>query len=79
MDAEKLKAVLEEFVRDVNESGGVFTDADGRVCPRADPGWVDLGATYLKACTVLGLAPQYDEGENLLDEEEKDDAHEAGG
>lgn len=53
------EAVLEEFVNDINILGGVWEDEKGMPRPMADPDWIDLAMTYLKACRVLGVEPVY--------------------
>lgn len=49
--------VLKDFIRDINDTGGVKYDRDGTAAPVADEEWSDLGETYLKACRVLGKKP----------------------
>jgi hypothetical protein len=65
----ELEAVLGEFVKDVNDSGGVSFSRDGTAHPVADLSWTDLGATYVMACDALGLTPGED-GDDCEDEDE---------
>lgn len=46
------RKVLEEFVRDINDTGGVVR-VGVSLAPSADLGWTDLGVTYKHACSVL--------------------------
>lgn len=50
-------SVLEEFVNDIELTGGVFKDKNGWYTLVADPDWIDLAETYVKACRVLGRKP----------------------
>ncbi len=52
--------VLREFVRVVEESGGLVVNGDGLPAPTAEDGWSDLGAVYIKACRALGRTPRYE-------------------
>jgi hypothetical protein len=61
-------AVLEEFTRDIDATGGVMRGSDGLSAPNAALDWPDLAATYYKACAVLGRDPKEEE----LEEEEDD-------
>ncbi len=49
-----LSAILKEFVRDVNQTGGVQLNDEGLHAPVADEDWIDLGETHVKACDILG-------------------------
>lgn len=52
--------VLREFVEDINSTGGLLGDANAiNHAPAASDDWPDLGVTYLKACTALGVLPRY--------------------
>lgn len=44
----------EEFVEDIDSTGGIEYDRHGYPHPVADPDWIDLGETYLKAVAALG-------------------------
>lgn len=57
--AAKIRAVLEEFVQDIESTGGVADNEHGLTAPVADPEWSDLGETYGRACRVLGRKPVY--------------------
>lgn len=52
-----IKEALEEFVGDIESTGGVMLSRTGKPRPEADPEWTDLGETYLKACKALGREP----------------------
>jgi hypothetical protein len=64
---ERLRAVLSEFVGDIDNTGGIQRDRHGWPAPVADPDWIDLGETYLKACNVLGVEPKIAAGEDVDD------------
>lgn len=55
--------VLAEFVSDINLTGGVYLDKKGLHHPVADPDWIDLAETYLKACQAIGKKPTIVEGD----------------
>lgn len=57
-DASAIAKALEEFVNDVDATGGVAEDRKGFMVPVADPEWVDLGETYMKACGALNRKPK---------------------
>lgn len=57
-DASKIAKALEEFVDDINVTGGVVEDEEGLICPVGDPEWIDLGETYMKACEALDREPK---------------------
>lgn len=48
---------LQEFITDVDATGGVFQTVDGTVHPSSAEEWTDIGDTYLKACKELGVEP----------------------
>jgi hypothetical protein len=54
-----IRLILEEFVRDINDTGGVWMDSKGLPHPMGEPNWIDLGVTYLKACDVIGVCATY--------------------
>jgi len=54
----EVKDALAEFVRDVNQTGGVALNDEGLHTPVADEDWIDLGETYVKACAALGVKPK---------------------
>jgi len=56
-DKDEYREVLEEFVNDIENTGGVHYEPDGTCAPAANEGWSDLGLTYLHACQVLGRKP----------------------
>lgn len=61
-EAAPLRKVLEEFVDDINRTDGLVRKDSHKgefPAPAADPEWTDLAATYLHACTVLGVEPQW--------------------
>jgi hypothetical protein len=60
-DPDQLVPVLREFVKDIDDTGGLVSDAEGSglYCPAADPTWVDLAVTYEHACAALGVDPLY--------------------
>jgi hypothetical protein len=66
-DLSEAHKILAEFVRDINETGGVIRDCKGWHAPAIDLEWIDLGETYLKACDALGLKPKI-----ASNEEDKD-------
>lgn len=71
IDAVKAIDVLREFVGDVNATGGLLRWTNGNVSPAAendDDPWTDLGVTYLKACEVLGVKPEYDAEDDEIDD-----------
>lgn len=55
-------SVLEEFVGDIDKSGGILEDPEGLEVPAADVDWFDLVVTYrhaqaaLKRCYAAGYA-----------------------
>lgn len=61
---EALTSCLEQFVEDIESTGGVLESSDGLYAPVADPGWVDLGHTYLNACSLLGSVAMCDDDGN---------------
>lgn len=71
---QKLRAVVDEFISDIEAGGGIVFDIEDNPCPRGDPGWTDLGATYLNACRAIGRSPLITESGD--DEEENDDEDE---
>lgn len=57
-----VQRVLEEFVHDIEATGGVVPaespEASGLwFAPEVDHSWADLGTTYLNACAALGRVP----------------------
>jgi hypothetical protein len=50
--------VLAEFVRDIDDTGGIRPNREGLWYPVADEDWIDLAETYRKACQVLGRKPK---------------------
>lgn len=56
-ERDALKAVVLEFVRDVEDTGGVNFYPDQSCAPAGDEDWKDLGVTYLHACQALGKKP----------------------
>jgi len=54
----RMRAVLEDFIDDINDTGGVSIDRMGLARPMGDPDWIDLGQTYLRACGVLSIKPK---------------------
>ena len=57
-DPVQLAAALMTFCNRIDATGGVLEYADGAVGPKADPGWTDLGDSYLEACRLLGREPR---------------------
>lgn len=60
---EALTRCLEQFVEDIESTGGVLEASDGLYAPVSDPDWIDLGHTYLGACSLLGRAAMCDDGD----------------
>jgi hypothetical protein len=58
--AEKFRAVIEEFIADIENTGGILQRADGLVTLTVDLEWIDLAETYQKACAVLNRSPMID-------------------
>jgi hypothetical protein len=58
-----LHAALEEFVEDIESTGGIVRGLADDIFPMAAPEWTDLAATYRHACEALGREPQ-EEDEN---------------
>lgn len=64
-----IEEALREFVKDIDQTGGLVkadcdgSDAGGYFAPSADPEWVDLGDTYLKACAALNHTPVFEDEE----------------
>ena len=50
--------VLMDLVATVNAAGGIYRDRNNYPCPAGDPGWLDLGEVYLRACGVLNVKPR---------------------
>ena len=64
---EELKdKVLLEFIRDIDDTGGIAVNDDGVEAPVADPAWTDLAETYRKACKAMTREPVVS---NLEDED----------
>jgi len=53
----ELKSILTEFADDIDATGGCTRDHKGHVVPMVDEEWIDIGITYVKACTALGRQP----------------------
>lgn len=70
---EQYREILEEFVRDINDTGGVIKHRDGYVVPAADEDWIDLGTTYAKAYGVLGVPLRWAEDEDEETDEDEFD------
>ena len=66
-DPVQLAAALMTFCNRIDATGGVLEYADGAVGPTADPGWTDLGDSYLEACRVLGREPRITERHDIAD------------
>ena len=45
--------VLINLVKDIQATGGLIEFSDGLHAPMADPAWIDLGETVLKAHEAL--------------------------
>jgi len=54
---------LMEFIKTVEDTGGVKLNAKGLYEPQADPEWIDLGDAYVNACEVLKRKPMVEEEE----------------
>jgi len=54
IECEKL---LEEFVENIDDTGGLGEMKPGVFAPLADPSWSDLGDLYIRACKALGREP----------------------
>ena len=52
-EIQQLVSVLQEFVGDIDATGGVTTNDKGYSVLVADEDWVDLATTYEKAKAVL--------------------------
>lgn len=51
--------VLKEFCDDIDATGGVTRRTKAHpFVPVADESWIDLGATYMKACKILNRKPK---------------------
>jgi hypothetical protein len=61
-ETDSIRDALEEFVRDIEDTGGVIMDRKGLPRPLGDPDWIDLGMTYLRACAALGRKPKVASG-----------------
>ena len=57
-DALGIAETLEQFVDDIDVTGGVFENREGVVAPVVAIHWTDLGVTYMKACKALGRKPK---------------------
>ena len=66
-DPAALAAALTTFCNRIDATGGVLAYADGAVAPTADPGWTDLGDSYLEACRVLGREPKITDRHDIPD------------
>ncbi len=53
----RMEEVLNELIKDIENTDGVLRLANGLHVPLADEDWVDLGETYMNACDVLGKTP----------------------
>lgn len=52
-----VEAALIEFVKTVEDTGGVALTPAGIYEPEGDRTWSDLGDAYMKACEALGRKP----------------------
>ena len=64
---ENLTEALEDFCKDIEQTGGIVFDEDGNPVPAADETWIDLAETYFKACMVLNRKPVVAEKEKCID------------
>lgn len=64
------EAVLLEFIKDINDTGGITVGSDGSEGLVADPDWYDLAQTYRKACAAMEVEPKV---ADLEDDEAGDD------
>ncbi len=53
--------VVEELVKDIEDTGGIDRNLVDKVHPHADHDWGDLAITYLHACEALGREPLINE------------------
>jgi hypothetical protein len=61
-DADGATYVLGRLVEVIDEAGGLrAVRGNAILAPVHSPAWIDLGTTYLDACTVLGRSPRMDE------------------
>ena len=67
-EAARFRSVLEEFVQDINDTGGVKWHRKGFIVPVVDEDWIDLGSTYQRACAALGVPMQF-EGDEEAEED----------
>lgn len=67
----QLVDTLYDFVECIEATGGVSYDG---LCywPVGDPTWSDLGAAYIRACSVLDRTPKVEVGERLEEYEEEE-------
>ena len=62
------EGVLQEFLDDIESTGGVIRCGVGIFAPAADVTWTALGATYVHACAALGRPPMIELPEDLADD-----------
>lgn len=48
-----MQDVLIDLIQNIQATGGIITFSDGLSAPAADPTWIDLGDTVLKAHEAL--------------------------
>ena len=53
--------ILDEFIKDIEATGGVFVDEKGHWVLVADPDWIDLATTYVGACDNMNKKPMIGE------------------
>ena len=63
---------LMEFIKTIEDTGGVALNAKGLYEPLADRDWIDLGDAYVNACEVLKRKPMIEEEEIEEDGEGKE-------
>lgn len=56
--ADTRTAAMESFIDTIESTGGVTRNAKGLYEPGGDPGWIDLGDSYIAACKALGREPK---------------------
>ena len=54
---QKLRAVVDELISDIEATGGIVFDIEDTPCPLGAPEWSDLGTTYLHACRAIERHP----------------------
>jgi len=63
---------LMEFIKTIEDTGGVVLTSKGLHEPQADREWLDLGEAYINACDVLKREPMVEEEEVEEDGESKE-------